>query len=560
MASLTKKVIHGRAYYYLRESARVNGRPKVVRTVYLGRAEDLLARLEGASEPLRVESRSFGAVAAAFSVTERLGIAEAVDRACPNRGSPTVGSYILLAAINRAVCARSKRAFADWYGQSSLARLLPVEPEALSSQRFWEAMDRLDEDQIAGAEAEIARNALERFALSPETLVYDTTNFATFIDTGNARNRIAQRGHPKQGRRDLRLVGLALAVCLDGCVPLAHRAYAGDRPDAREFPAALSLLKRRLAELGLPAETLSLVYDKGNNSSENQALADELSLALVGSLVPSHHPELLQVPRARFSVLASDPQTSVYRSRGQVYGRERTILVSHSQRFHARQRRGLAQTLLKARRQLWELKGVLARGKHRLDEARLQARIEEIRKPGWLKALLLIDANLAAGTLAFRLDQDELARLERELFGKRVIFADRHDWSDEQIISAYRAQSKAERAFRQMKHPIFAAFSPSFHWTDQKLKVHAFYCTLALAIVHLIEREARSAGIEAGAQQILRALSEIDELTLIYPPAGGRQGRPRLRRRINDNLDELQTRLYQTLNLAALAPAAQTGP
>jgi transposase len=560
MASLTKKVIHGRVYYYLRESARVDGRPKVVRTVYLGRAEDMLARLEGASEPLRVESRSFGAVAAALSVADRLGVAAAVDRACPNRGRPSVGTYILLAAVNRAVCARSKRAFADWYGQSSLARLVPVEAEALSSQRFWQAMHRLDEEQIAQAEAEITANALTRFSLSPETLVYDTTNFATFIDTGNARNQIARRGHPKQGRRDLRLVGLALAVCLDGCVPLAHRAYAGDRPDAREFPAAVVLLKRRLAELGLPAETLTLVYDKGNNSTANQALADELALALVGSLVPTHQPELLRVPRARFSVLASDPHTSVYRSRGQVYGRERTLLVSHSERFHARQRRGLAQTLLKARRQLWELKGLLARGKHRLDEPALQARIDEITRPRWLKALLLIDANLSAGTLAFRLDQDELARLDRELLGKRVIFADRHDWSDEQIISAYRAQSKAERAFRQLKHPVFAAFSPSFHWTDQKLKVHAFYCTLALTLVHLIEREAHNAGIPEGAQQILRALSEIDELTLIYPPAGGRQGRPRLRRQINTNLDQLQTRLYQTLNLAALAPKTQTAP
>ena len=105
-----------------------------------------------------------------------------------------------------------------------------------------------------------------------------------------------------------------------------------------------------------------------------------------------------------------------------------------------------------------------------------------------------------------------------------------------------------------MKHPLFAAFSPAFHWTDQKLKVHAFYCTLALMIVHLIEREARKAGIADGTQQILRALSEIDEVTLVYPPAGGKQGRPRVRRRIADNLDEAQIRLYEALDLAKLTP------
>lgn len=554
MASLTKKVIHGRAYYYLRETARVGGRPKVVRTVYLGRADDILARLEQATEPLRVESRSFGAVAAALKVARALGIAEAVDRACPNRFRLSLGTYIALAAINRAVCARSKRAFADWYVQTALARLVPVPAEALSSQHFWEAMHRLEEEAIAKAEAEIARNALERFALAPETLVYDTTNFATFIDSANKRNRIARRGHPKQGRRDLRLLGLALALALDGCVPLAHRPYAGDRPDASEFPEALALLCRRLAELGLPLEELTLVYDKGNNSRENQALADALSLGLVGSLVPTHYPELLRIPLERFRLLEGDQTTRVYRTRAEVYGRERTIVVSHSQRFHARQRRGLAQTLLKARRRLWELRGVVERGRHRLDERKLRARIEEIRKPRWLKEILHVEGDLARRTLRFRIDADALARLDRQLLGKRLIFSDRDDWADEQIVEAYRAQSKAERAFRQMKHPVFAAFSPAFHWTDQKLKVHAFYCTLALAIVHLIEREAHKAGIEDGAQQILRSLCEIDELTLVYPPAGGRQGRPRVRRRIADNLDQAQTRLYDVLGLAELAP------
>src|SRR3989304_1618388 len=75
MASLTKKVIHGRPYYYLRETARVGGKPKVVRTVYLGRAEDILARLEQRSEPLRAESRSFGAAAGAVQGGPALAVA-----------------------------------------------------------------------------------------------------------------------------------------------------------------------------------------------------------------------------------------------------------------------------------------------------------------------------------------------------------------------------------------------------------------------------------------------------------------------------------------------------
>jgi transposase len=552
MASLTKKLIGGRAYYYLRETARVGGRPKVVRTVYLGPADELLARLEHASEPMRVESRSFGAVAAALRLARTLAVGEAVDAVAGKRSQgPSVGTLIELAVVNRAVEARSKRAFADWYGQTALQRLVPLPASSLSSQRFWDAMGRLGEQEIAAAEAAIARAALERFSLEPETLVYDTTNFATFIDSGNARNTLARRGHSKQGRRDL--LGLALLVALDGCVPLAHRPYAGDRPDASEFPAALALLQRRLTELRLPAEELTLVYDKGNNSRTNQALADELELALVGSLVPSHYPQLLAVPPERFRPLAGDEQTRVYRSEAEVLGRRRTVLVTHSQRFHARQRRGLAQTLLKARQQLWELKGVVERGRHRMDERALEQRLREIRKPRWLKRLIAVEADLEHARFRFSIEAEELARLDRELFGKRLLFTDRERWSDERIVAAYRAQARAEDAFRQLKHPVFAAFSPAFHWTDQKLRVHAFTCVLALTLVHLLEREVQRAGIELGAQEILRRLGEIDEVTLVYAPAGGKQGRPRLRRRLAA-MDETRTRLYEALALAELAP------
>lgn len=189
-----------------------------------------------------------------------------------------------------------------------------------------------------------------------------------------------------------------------------------------------------------------------------------------------------------------------------------------------------------------------------MDQRALEERIARILQRRWLKDVLKVDHDLAAGKLTFGTDQAALRRIRRNEFGKRIIFTDRHDWSDEQIIDAYRSQAKAERAFRQMKDTEFASFSPAHHWTDQKLRVHAFYCTLALMIVSLIERQARQAGIELGTKLAMRLLSDIDETTLVYPPAGGRQGRPRLRTTLADR-DDTQQRLIDALDLDELAPA-----
>lgn len=557
-------MVNGRPYYYLRETARVEGRVKVVRQVYLGRAEDLEQRLAGTAEPKSVVSRGFGAVAAALKLCRELGVAEAIDRALGRRARRTslsVGEMIMLAAINRACKPRSKRQLGDWHARTALVRLRPAERRALTSQRFWDAMDVVSDEVIATAETEIVGRAIERYGIELRPLIYDATNFQTFIDSANERNTIAQRGHPKGGRRDLRLIGLALCVALDSNFPLCHQTYEGNRNDSSQFPEAIKLIKTRLTDLGLSDDQiaeLTLVYDKGNNSKTNQPLVDELPLGVVGSLSPSRHPELLDVTLDQFQELEQMPGTLAYRTQMEVYEQERTIVVSRSESFATKQRRSFGQTLAKAHRELDELKGIVERGKHRMDQRALEERIKNILRRRWLKDVITAEHDLAAGSFAYRTDPDAIDHIAEREWGKRIIFTDRHEWTDQEIIAAYRAQSNGENAFRQDKDREFVSYSPTFHWTDQKLNVHGFYCTIALMIVSLIERQIRHAGIQQqglplGAKLAMRLLNEIDEVTLIYPPAGGRQGRPRVRTILAD-LDDTQRQLYQTLQLQPLAP------
>jgi transposase len=567
MASLTKKIVNGRPYYYLRETARVGGRVKVVRQVYLGRAEDIEQRLAGTADPKSVISRSFGAVAAAVRLCRELEVAAAIDRALGATGGRrqglSVGEMIMLAAINRACKPRSKRQLGDWHARTALVRLLPAERRALTSQRFWDAMDVVSDQAIAKAETEIVGRAIERYGIELRPLIYDATNFQTFIDSANERNTIARRGHPKGGRRDLRLIGLALCVALDCNFPLCHQTYEGNRNDSTQFPEAIELIKTRLQELGLSDDQiaeLTLVYDKGNNSKTNQPLVDELPLGVVGSLSPSRHPELLDVGLDQFSALENMPGTLAYRTKMEVYEQERTIVISRSDSFAAKQRRSFGQTLAKAHRELDELKGVVERGKHRMDERALEERVKNILRRRWLKDVITIEHDLAAGAFTYRTDPDAIDHIAEREWGKRIIFTDRHEWTDEEIVAAYRAQSKGENAFRQDKDREFVSYSPTFHWTDQKLKVHGFYTTIALMIVSLIERQIRHAGIQQeglplGAKLAMRLLNEIDEVTLIYPPAGGRQGRPRVRTILAD-LDDTQRELYQALQLQPLTPTS----
>ena len=56
--------------------------------------------------------------------------------------------YLTIAAINRAISPNSKRSMWEWFSQTILLKRLPhASQTALSSQRFWDHMDRIDGDK-----------------------------------------------------------------------------------------------------------------------------------------------------------------------------------------------------------------------------------------------------------------------------------------------------------------------------------------------------------------------------------------------------------------------------
>ena len=114
------------------------------------------------------------------------------------------------------------------------------------------------------------------------------------------------RGKAKQKRNDLRLVGLGLVVTRDGGIPLVSHAYAGDRPDVTQFSTVIDDLVGRYRDLAGQVESLTVVYDAGQNSTDNHSMIEAIGLGFVGSLPPSDHPDLLAVPGTRYQVVDGD--------------------------------------------------------------------------------------------------------------------------------------------------------------------------------------------------------------------------------------------------------------
>jgi transposase len=568
MPSLTPKKIGGHTYYYARYCQRVDGKPKIVRQVYLGKIDDLVAAAERSQhppQPLETEVAAFADSAALFDIAQRLELVPLLDSILPAKRHQglSIGQYLLLAAINRAVSPSSKLQFADWYRQTILTRLLPADPAALSSQSFWNHMDLVTADHVLECEKQITQRLIQRFQLDLRALVYDGTNFFTYINTRTPAE-LPQRGHNKQKRGDLRQVSLGLLVSADFHVPLFHKVYAGNVNDSTEFRSITEELSTHYRQLAQSCDHITLVFDKGNNSEEAFVSLQNTPFHFVGSLVPSQHSELLAISRRKFRTLPQPGLEGVeaHRTQKKVFGQPRTIVVTFNQNLYEGQLQGLSAHLGKARRKLRNLQTQLQRrreGKVKggkaptLDSVKKQ--IHTICSAQFVEKILKADVQqLGKGLeLTFHTDQSALDRLCRVQFGKTILFTDNADWTEEQIVLAYRSQYHIEDAFKQMKNPHFLGWSPMFHWTDSKIQVHAFYCVLALLLTSLLQRELAGKGVPLSINRLLEELGGIRETLIVYPRRQGQRQAPAVT--CLTRMTALQQRLFSLLDLQRFAPA-----
>src|SRR3989304_1859013 len=280
MATLQKRVSRGHTYWSIVESRRVNGKPRPVILEYLGTADTILKRLQEGI-PKKVRSWSHGLVAVMLNIAEELEVVEIINKhvgAKQIRDGFTVGGSLLLAALGRICQPTSKRNWHEgWARHTSLSYLTRMSLNRLDSQHFWDQMDALPTEAISLIEEDIVKTLVDRQEIALDTLLLDASNFFTYIDSANERCNIAQRGHNKQKRMDLRQFGLLL-----------------------------------------------LVSDQGNNSKETLLEVND-NLYFIGAMSPHHHKDLIARANGSLNTIEVDGRRlDGYRKSSQIWGLDLT--------------------------------------------------------------------------------------------------------------------------------------------------------------------------------------------------------------------------------------------
>lgn len=531
MATIVAKRKRRQLYYYIVESARVDGKPRIVHQTYLGTAERIAALVQDrtAPLPLSITALDLGLPGALWRAAQQSGVWQVLESLWEKPPSgPSTAHYLLLAAIHRICQPGPKTEVADWYRHTILSSLWGFPAERFTSQEFWDAFDRVqtgnggEADELEQAQSRLLAVWKDQQLISRRLLAYDTTNFYTWVASTNTRNTLAQRGHNKQGRHNLRQVGLSYVLDGENGLSLCHHVYPGNVVDVEEFPIALGRIVALLDRHGIARDTVTLVVDKGSAALANTLELEQAGVGWISALPWNQAPEQFRErPVEELPALSSSqPGVRATAERMVVHGKEYLCVMKYSAAFASEQLHSLTTALSKALPSMRRLTVELAKPAARFTEAGIRNKIARWLSGAFVSELVRYQLEQRDGRwhLQFDLDHAAFEHLLAHRLGRTTLLSNRMDWTAEQVVAGYSGQQQVERVFRGLKEGDWLGWGPMYHWTDQKIRVHAFSCMLGISLLQYIYKKAQTAWAGLSMEQLLDELRQIQQFALLYPP------------------------------------------
>jgi len=386
----------------------------------------------------------------------------------------------------------------------------------------------LNENVFSDIEDELVKIIVDKYQIDTSHLIYDATNFFTYIDT-TQDSILAKRGHSKEKRSDLKIVGLSMMITPDCNIPLLYDTYPGNMPDSKQFSVMLKKLKSRYEKLTKRTSDITIVFDRGNNSPENIDLleSEQFPIYYVGGLKRNQCTSLFAVDKSEFVPLNGEnfKKSIAFRTTMRVYERDMTIVVVYNQNLYDGQMQGILNNIEKTIAKLNEIQrmllnraeGIVTKGR-KPTNASIEKQTKDILKTEFMDDIFDIEITTYNGIpfLNYSMNPTRLDNIKNTILGKTALFTNRHNWTTEEIIASYRSAWHIEHVFRQMKDTDHLTVRPFFHWTDPKIKVHIFYCVLAYRLCCLLRKELLAAGISESINTILEQLSELKYVITIF--------------------------------------------
>ena len=482
--SLVKKIKHGKPYWYIVKSARVNGKPRIVWQKYLGTPGRILELLE---EPKIAKLKTFplGVLGALLDANEDLGFVKSIDKYVEKRerNGLTVGQYMQLFILGRAEEHRiSKSGLDKWVDDSYMPFIWQI-PSRIPCQTYLDQMDYITDYVIEAVFTDMCKALISK-GVSMKRLVFDITNVATNIEKGE---KLPRTGPSKEKRFDKNLLAFGIAINEDN-IPVFSEMHPGNESEVKVFSQIVKRLTRRIENLSLPVKDVVLSIDRGLNSTDN--INDIMGkMHVIGGLKRNQLSELWNLSlskfREHFYTTSKNHKVIGYETKRKVWGRTYRIILTYNEGTAIRQKErymGEKKDFLREAEKIQKALISQKRGRKPTQQSIIRRLNKLIHNGRESVFRFMIGANLySRNALTVWVD----TKAEKKLlasFGKQMIFTDIVNWTAGEVVKAYNGKAMVEDDFKFLKDRFLISVMPEWHTKDSRINVHVFLCIVGLTM------------------------------------------------------------------------------
>lgn len=538
---LSKRIIKGNIYWYACRNIWTPRGSRVAEQIYLGSANAIVNKMkEDQLSNITLKGYRYGRVAALLSIAEELHFHDIVNKCVEKTKGLSPEELLLLVPLGKFEHQKSKLKTVEWYQKSYLPYYFSL-PKKISEDALYRILDKLDEETQERICDEFGLR-LKELGLTPSKIILDYTNFATYIEKGE---ELPQKGISKDGKRGQNLVGLALAVT-DQNIPFLYEAYEGNKPDAKLLPQIVDKITIRLKELTIPCEDIVLIFDRGNNSTDNIDIVLEKEMHIIGGVKRNQIEALFKIPVEKFEYLYESYKNNKvygYKTKQKLFGREFTCVITYNKKLEERQKKTFEENKKKVLKELREIDGKLKR----------KGCGRKLTVAGAVRLAKKLIPDDIASVVSVEIENNRFVwewnkKNEKKLlatFGKQVLFTDLHGWETKDIVMAYHGKSMIEGDIKMMKNALVLPIPPINHRKDNRIKAHVFLCVIGILMFRYMMWKIEGLGLTD--EEVLEALDGI-EISLIQD-----KKRHRMRWIVNQ-LDLHQATIFTRLGLERFLP------
>jgi transposase len=455
-----------------------------------------------------------GDVRLLWQIAQDLDFVGIIDRICCQEfhiDGPSPGKFLTAWAINRAIDPESCTQLERWVKTTDIPLLTGIEPELFTKDAFLSSLDficRRDTTtnrmigHIQSIDDTLYQKRRYEQPLPPgkkETVAYDLTSILFFgVDCP-----LAQLGrNPNHIKRQQ--VNLAILVSKYDKYPLAHFVYDGNRKDASTVKNLLS----RLNEIKIKPGTL--IWDRGNVSKKHVQLVESAEWNLICG-VPKNSNEAIDIldntaiQPSPNSYIQNSKSGHIYaeKTNGQLYGRDRSVVVYLNQDRHAKKINEINESLAEIKKQLDKLN---EKGK-KWSEAELHKEIAVIIGSWKDYVHVRVKRKSKGPRIEWKFKKREIANLEQS-YAKYLLLSTDETISAEEIIKAYFEKDFVEKVFRMLKTE--EEIEPVRHRLENRVRAYMFVCVLSYRLLSALQfKFLKTEAKESSWEQAFDLLNEL---------------------------------------------------